>query len=442
MTTIAPPNPAGTKLGYIWLQPGVSRLNGLTLLYVLFVSIGLLVFLNFQQPYVLEVMLGIPPERHGRVVGQMALVHELVLIALVGPFGAMADRIGRRKVLALGYLVMAAGYMAYPFATSVVMLTAYRAIFACGAAAIISTFTTVMTDYPQEISRGKLVALGSILNALGLTLLAVVGGQATRWLTTAGVDPVGAGRIAIVAIGMIGFLSAVVVMLGLRGEQLRVEHQRLPLGTLVREGFAAARNPRIALAYASAFVARGDVVVIGMYLSLWAQRAGAETGLAPDVAQSQGGLMLGIVSGGPLLIAWAFGILNDRIDRVTAMAWAGALAGIGYLAFGSLQSPLLGIAIPVGVLLGCGQVACIIAGQTLIGQEADPRIAGSTLGAFNAFGALGTLVGSVAGGYLFDTWTYGAPFLMMGAASLAVMLMALIVRVRCGLARPVSSALT
>lgn len=436
------PNPAGAKLGYIWLQPGVTRLNGVTLLYVLFVSIGLLVFLNFQQPYVLEVMLGIPAERHGRVVGQMALVHELVLIGLVGPFGAMADRIGRRKVLAIGYVVLAVGYMAYPYASSVAMLTAYRAIFACGAAAIIATFTTVMTDYPQEISRGKLVALGSILNALGLTLLAVLGGQATRWLTESGISPVGAGRIAIVAIGLIGFISAVVVMLGLRGEKLRVEHQRIPLRQLITEGFAAAGNPRIALAYAAAFVARGDVVVIGMYLSLWAQRAGADAGLAPDVAQSQAGLMLGIVSGGPLLIAWAFGILNDRIDRVTAMAWAGGLAGIGYLAFGSLSDPLLGIAIPVGVLLGCGQVATIIAGQTLIGQEAEPRIAGSTLGAFNAFGALGTLIGSVGGGYLFDSWTYGGPFIMMGAASLAVMLMAMVVRLRYGVAQPVVTAVT
>src|SRR5210317_475840 len=70
-------DPRGVKLGYVWLQPGVTRLNGYTLLYVLFISIGLLVFLNFQQPYVLEVMLGIPEERHGRVVAQMALIHEL-----------------------------------------------------------------------------------------------------------------------------------------------------------------------------------------------------------------------------------------------------------------------------------------------------------------------------------------------------------------------------
>ncbi len=423
-------DPSGTRLGYIWLQPGVSRLNGWTLLYVLFVSIGLLVFLNFQQPYVLEVMLGIPEERHGRAVAQMALVHELVLIGLVGPFGALADRVGRRKVLAAGYVILAIGYMAYPYAWSLTMLTVFRGIFACGAAAIIATFTTVLTDYPQEHSRGKLIALGSILNALGLTLLAVVGGQLIRWFAEAGISPVGAGRIAIVAIGLIGFVSALVVLIGLRGENLRIEHQRIPFTQLLREGFGAARSPRIALAYAAAFIARGDVVVVGMYLSLWAQRAGSAAGLAPDEAQSQAGIMLGIVSGAPILIAAFFGILNDRLDRVTSLVLAMALATVGYLSFGSLDSPLMGTAIPVGILLGCGQVASIIAGQTLIGQEADPRIAGSTLGAFNAFGAIGTLVGSVAGGFLFDVWTFGAPFLMMGFASLLVMLAALWVRLR------------
>lgn len=423
-------DPAGTRLGYIWLQPGVSRLNGWTLLYVLFVSIGLLVFLNFQQPYVLEVMLNIPADRHGRVVAQMALVHELVLIGFVGPFGALADRIGRRKVLTAGYLIMATGYMAYPFAESVTMLTAFRMIFALGAAAIISTFTTVLTDYPQELSRGKLVALGSILNAVGLALLAGVGGQLIMWLRDAGISDVGAGRIAIVAISLVGITSALIVWLGLRGENLRIEHQKIPFAQLLREGFGAARSPRIALAYASAFIARGDVVVVGMYLSLWATRLGVDIGLPPEDAQAQAGIMIAIVSVSPLPLAALFGILNDRLDRVTFLVIATAIATVGYIGFGSLDSPLFGIAIPVGIALGCGQVASIIAGQTLIGQEADPRIAGSTLGAFNAFGAMGTLVGSVLGGYLFDTVDYGAPFIMMGIASLLVMLGAIWVRLR------------
>lgn len=420
----------GTKLGYIWLKPGVSRLNGWTLLYVMFVSIGLLVFLNFQQPYVLEVMLGIPGSEHGRVVAQMALVHEIVLISLVGPAGALADRIGRRKVLAAGYMVLAAGYMAYPFATSVAELTLFRGIFAAGAAAIISTFTTVLTDYPQEQSRGKLVALGSMLNGLGLTILAGVGGQVIRLLTESGIDPVVAGRMAITGVGMIGFLSALIVMVGLRGESLRIEHQRIPIAQLLREGIAAARNPRIAIAYISALVSRGDNVVIGMYLSLWAQQAGKAIGLSPGDAQGKAGIMVAIVSASPLLVAPLFGILNDRLNRMNFLIFALALSVFGYIGFGLLDSPIAGWAIPFGIVMGCGQVAAIIASQTLIGQEADPRIVGSTLGIFNLFGSVGTLLSGVVGGYLFDKWTNGGPFLMMGIASGVLMLAAMFVRSR------------
>ena len=433
-------DPRGVKLGYVWLQPGVTRLNGWTLLYVLFISIGLLVFLNFQQPYVLEVMLGIPAEEHGRVIAKMGLVHEIVLISLVGPFGALSDRIGRRTVLAFGYFMLAAGYMAYPFATSVLMLTAFRAIFAVGAAAIICTFTTVLTDYPQDISRGKLVALGSVLNGFGLAILAGVGGQVISVLTKNGYDPVTAGQIAIVGVGTVGFFSAALVLYGLRGEQLKLEHQKIPLATLLKEGFGAARNPRIALAYASAFIARGDNVVIGAYLSLWAQQAGLAINMTAGDAQAEAGKLLAIVMVAPLPIAALFGYFNDKLDRVTGLIIASGLGAVGYLVFGSLASPLLAMAIPVGIVLGCGMITSVIAGQTLIGQEADPRITGSTLGAFNFFGSVGTLVSTVLGGYLFDIWTKGGPFLMMGIGSCAIFLFAVYVRVRHGVAAPATRA--
>jgi hypothetical protein len=111
---------------------------------------------------------------------------------------------------------------------------------------------------------------------------------------------------------------------------------------------------------------------------------------------------------------------------------ATAISAIGYLWFGSLASPLISFAIPVGIVMGFGQVASIIAGQTLIGQEADRRITGSTLGAFNFCGSIGTLVSSVLGGVLFDFWTNGGPFLMMGIGSAALLLATIYVRLRHG----------
>ena len=84
----------------------------------------------------------------------------------------------------------------------------------------------------------------------------------------------------------------------------------------------------------------------------------------------------------------------------------------------------------VGIIMGLGQVGSVIAGQTLIGQEADPRITGTTLGAFNFCGSVGTLVSSVLGGILFDVWTNGGPFLMMGIGSTLLLLGSIYVRVR------------
>jgi MFS family permease len=211
---------------------------------------------------------------------------------------------------------------------------------------------------------------------------------------------------------------------------LKLEHQKIPLLKLVKEGFGAGRNPRVALAYASAFIARGDNVVVGAYLSLWVQQAGIAMDMNAGDAQSKAAILIPIIMAGPLPIAALFGYFNDRLDRVTGLIIASSLGTVGYLWFGSLNSPLDGAAIPVGIILGCGMVTSVISGQTLIGQEADPRITGSTLGAFNFFGSVGTLVSTVLGGYMFDIWTEGGPFLMMGFGSALVLMFAIYVRAR------------
>ena len=155
-------------------------------------------------------------------------------------------------------------------------------------------------------------------------------------------------------------------------------------------------------------------------------------------AQSKAALLIPLIMAAPLPLAALFGYINDKLDRVTGLIIASALGAVGYLSFGSLDSPLLGIAIPIGFVLGTGMITSVISSQTLIGQEADPRITGSTLGAFNFFGSVGTLVATVLGGYLFDIWTAGGPFLMMGMGSLLVLIFAIYVRLRHGQATAAS----
>ena len=72
----------GTKLlGYMYLKPGLSQRNGMTLLYTCLSGIPFLVVINFIQPYILTAMLNIPTEQHGSISGYLAILHEIIMIA-------------------------------------------------------------------------------------------------------------------------------------------------------------------------------------------------------------------------------------------------------------------------------------------------------------------------------------------------------------------------
>ena len=126
------------------MQPGLSARNGYSLLFAAFLSIFFLAFLNFIQPYILTEILHIPGGEQGKVSASMALIQEIVLLTVVGPFGVLADRIGRRKVALIGYLITACGYMLYPFATSIEFLTLSRMVFAVGVGGVLNGINLAM----------------------------------------------------------------------------------------------------------------------------------------------------------------------------------------------------------------------------------------------------------------------------------------------------------
>jgi MFS family permease len=422
---------SGTKIGYIHLQPGYTRINGWTLLFACLTGIPFLVVINFVQPYILSEMLNLPQEQQGSISGYLAILHEIIVLILVGPLGALSDRIGRRRLLGAAYILTAIGLIMYPFATSTLGLSLIRCIYALGAAGIVVTYSAALADYPQEKSRGKLVAAAAVLNGLGILILTFVGGNLPAWLTAAGYGPITAGRIAMAVVGVACIASGLIVVVGLRGtDRGSTGGDKQPIMRLLTLGFGAARNPRIAVSYAAAFAARGDVVVIGTYVSLWGTQAGMAQGMTAAEALAKATIVFAAIQTAALLVSPLIGIMNDRINRVTALVIGMALASIGYLLFGFQDSPFGGSAMMVAFVLGIGQVSAILAGATLIGQEADPKITGATVGVWSLCGAFGTMIGSLAGGLLFDFWMPGAPFILMGVLNLVVMLFAVYVRLK------------
>jgi len=406
-------------------------MNGYTMLWVCLTGIPFLVVINFFQPYILSAMLNVPSAEQGSISAYLAVLHEIVMIVLVGPFGALADKVGRRRICALGYIITAAGLMVYPFATDVTELTLYRVVYSLGAAMIVSSYSTLLADYPMEKSRGKLVAMSGMLNGLGILMLTGLSGVLPKFLSDLGYGPLTTGKLSMAIMGSICIFSGIVVAVGLiGGDKLSSHHDKQPFMRLMAQGIGAARNPRILVSFASAFAARGDVVVIGTYVSLWGTLAGVGLGMSEADALKMATVVFATIQTSALLASPVIGIVNDKINRVSALIVGMGLAAIGYLVFGFSENPFTGMWYIPAILLGVGQIAAILAGATLIGQEADPKITGATIGVWSFFGAVGTLAGSFFGGLLFDSWRPGAPFLLMGFANLIVVFMALYVRLR------------
>lgn len=424
------------RLGPIELNAGITRRNALTYLYASFFTIGIVSFMSFMQPYVLTENLQIPEDRQGGATGMLSFSYELVILLVIAPMGALADRIGRRPIYRLGFLWIGAALAIFPLAQNLVQLVMARMFFAIGSAAITSMMATVLADYPRERSRGLLVAASGIANGLGAMTLVIGLSRLPVIFTDNGYSTLTAGRMTFwVATGLC-IVTAVIVGRGLQaGKPGRLKKESL--GLLMREAVhAARRNPRIAIACLAAFVARGDLVVISTYFSLWAIQAGRAGGLPLEEAIRTAASFIIVIQGSSLLWAPVWGFVLDRWDRLTAVCIALLIAAAAYFWVGFSPSPIVAAFIPAAVLLGIGEFSAIMSGAALIGQSAPEDIRGSVLGLFNFCGSIGILCITAIGGLVFDAWMPGAPFVVVGGLNLFVCLVAVAVRWQVGYQSP------
>ena len=131
-----------TKTLGIHLVDGVRPVHLWTYLLVAVISSAYAGALAVLQPGLLHVM-GIDPGEQATLTGNLAALQELVFILLLGPIGALADRLGRRVVYSLGLLLTGIGYALYAQAGSIPELIAVRLIVALGSAAVVGMMVMV-----------------------------------------------------------------------------------------------------------------------------------------------------------------------------------------------------------------------------------------------------------------------------------------------------------
>lgn len=100
----------------------------------------------------------------------------LALAGLILPVGAVADRVGRRRVLLGGIAVFTIGSLAAAYAGSADVLIATRAVMGLGAAIIMTVPLAVLPIVFTPAERPKAIATMMVALGLGLPLGPIVGG--------------------------------------------------------------------------------------------------------------------------------------------------------------------------------------------------------------------------------------------------------------------------
>ena len=421
-------------IGPIEFAPGITGVNAWTFLYINFMIMPIVSFLSISQPYVLSEIIGIPPEEQGRITGWLVTMQEIVALCLIGFIGALSDRFGRRPLYALGVLVAGIGFALYSTAETELDLYLYRFIYAIGVTTAGVMIAVTAADYPAETSRGKMAGATGFLNGMGVgiaagLILPVLPGV----FQAQGASPADAGRYMLLVMAGLAALMAVVMQAGLKGGTPSGKSQKVTLWEALTMGLKQGRaNPKLVVCYAGSFVARADLTLVAVFVALWLQQVGRNEGLDSAAALKQAGVMLAIITGASLLWAPVAGIFIDRFHRLACACAALLIAGIGYTLLGLQENPFNLIGYLGAVMVGIGQMSVILTVTGLLGQETPIDVRGSVIGFASLCGAMGILITSLAGGYIYDHWMISGPVVLTGIANLGIFALALMVWLKDG----------
>ncbi len=415
----------------VQLSDGVGGWNMSTFYLTCVAAILLGTFVNAFQPFLFTEIMAIPSERHGVVAGQLNFAGEIAIIVSAALAGALSDKLGRKVVMVAGFVLVALSLYLYPHAGSVPELLGYRVIYGVGIAAVTCMIVVLLADYAQDVSRGKAAGFQGVCNGIGAVIALFVLLRLPAIFQNNGMAVIESGVMTYYLVVGLTLLLALLSFFGLKTHVKATQHDSLAVRELVLIGLKEGRKPGIALAYAAAFVSRANLTIVGAFMPLWLANYGTEmAGMNSADALKKAGGIVAIAQGVALMGAPFFGILTDKVNRVTALLIALAISFVGYCSTALISDPFGGAMIAVVILIGLGEIGGIITSGVWIAQQTNEQTRGAVIGIFNLSGAVGILISSVAGGFLFDHWRAAGPFVFVGLCALAVMIGGLLMRRR------------
>ena len=349
-------------------------------------------------------------------IGVAIAVYGLARFLVAVPAGQLADRLGRRNVLALGGLITAAGNLLCAYAGDFGTFVAGRFIAGAGAAFVVNTGQIVLADITTPVERGRVMAVyqGTFLFAVSVGplpggLLAEHYGLAAPFVAYA-VAGVLAGALAFFRIPETRALRAATA-----AADAAVPAALPPFVTQMR---LLTGQVGFVLVCLTSFM--GAVARTGGLFNVIPILAHDRLALSPDRI----GFGLAVASIVGLALAYPSGVLADRYGRKTVIVPATVTSGVSLIFF--VLAPTY-----AWFLAGCiaWSVAAGVGGAAPASYAADvapPGMNAAAMSTYRMLSDLGYVVGPVALGLATDL--AGAEATLGATAVLLVAVAALFAR--------------
>jgi len=313
-------------------------------------------------------------------------------------WGRLSDRIGRRPVILIGLLGSGLSYALFAVATSLPLLFLARTLAGI-AGANIPTAQAFIADVTTPEKRARGMGLIGAAFGLGFIFGPAIGGFLSHWGYSA---PAWFAAV----LSFANFAAALFLL-----PESRPAHEepaeRLGRLEVFRRALLRPHLPQVLLVF---FLVVTSFSSFESTFALYSERRFDFTPATIGYMFAWIGVVLSIVQGG--LVGRVVPRLGEnRVVPIALLVMAVALALIP-------ASPSVPALAAVAGLLAVGMGFNSPSIMSSISQLADARDQGSTLGLSQSLGSLARIIGPMWGGFVFDQFGIGVPFVTAGGLML------------------------